>query len=194
MRHKMHKSSCNYDCILVLFLLMFFFPSLPLVKTFGIMECVKCRAVFAWWGACEEFGWVQYIKVICQVRQLRVKNGIIGHQMLNWEWNFRKQNNWEPRLVFPPILVVNWVSSPLPFSLSAFTGLEWTSSHQCTSSGPVQDEAVQAVLGMTQKHILFPCPGIFQPPSLPQNFPFIPPSLHFPLTPSPKLGRAPKLE
>jgi hypothetical protein len=96
MRHKMHKSSCNYDCILVLFLLMFFFPSLPLVKTFGIMECVKCRAVFAWWGACEEFGWVQYIKVICQVRQLRVKNGIIGHQMLNWEWNFRKQNNWDP--------------------------------------------------------------------------------------------------
>jgi hypothetical protein len=47
---------------------------------------------------------------------------------------------------------------------------------------------------MTQKHILFPCPGIFQPPFLPQNFPFIPLSLHFLLTPSPKLRRDSKLE
>jgi hypothetical protein len=27
---------------------------------------------------------------------------------------------------------------------------------------------------MNQKHILFPCPGIFQPPYLPQNFPLLP--------------------
>ncbi len=26
---------------------------------------------------------------------------------------------------------------------------------------------------MNWKHILFPCPGIFQPPSLPQNFPLL---------------------
>ncbi len=38
---------------------------------------------------------------------------------------------------------------------------------------PGQADAVQAVLGMNQKHILFPCPGIFQPPSLPQNFPLL---------------------
>jgi hypothetical protein len=60
---------------------------------------------------------------------------------------------------------------------------------------------------MNPKHILFPCPGIFQPPSLPQNFPpiltslppllppsYLPPSPHFSLTPSPKLRRAPELE
>jgi hypothetical protein len=45
-----------------------------------------------------------------------------------------------------------------------------------TTNAPVQDEAVQAVLGMNQKHILFPCPRIFQPPSLPQNFPLLPTS------------------
>jgi hypothetical protein len=28
---------------------------------------------------------------------------------------------------------------------------------------PIQDKVVQAVLGMYQKHILFLCPGIFQP-------------------------------
>jgi hypothetical protein len=54
--------------------------------------------------------------------------------------------------------------------------------------------------GWTKKHILFPCPGILQPPSLPQNFPILPsspllpPSPHFPLTPSLELERAPKLE
>jgi len=58
---------------------------------------------------------------------------------------------------------------------------------------------------MNQKHILFPCPRIFQPPSLEQNFPLLPPSLlptspllpsspHFLLTPSPKLERAPELQ
>ncbi len=44
------------------------------------------------------------------------------------------------------------------------------------TSAPVQDEVVQAVLGMIQKHILFPYPRIFQPPSLPQNFPLLPTS------------------
>ncbi len=47
---------------------------------------------------------------------------------------------------------------------------------------------------MNQKYILFPCLGIFQPPSLPQNFPLLPtspllpPSPHFPLIPSPEVG------
>jgi len=68
------------------------------------------------------------------------------------------------------------------------------------TSAPVEDEAIQAVLGMNQKHILFLCPWISQPPALSQNFPLLPtspllpPSLHFPLMPFPELGRAPKLE
>jgi hypothetical protein len=36
-------------------------------------------------------------------------------------------------------------------------------SEPAATSAPVQDEAVQAILGMNQKHILFPCPGIFSP-------------------------------
>jgi len=75
-------------------------------------------------------------------------------------------------------------------------------SEPAATSAPVQDEAVQALLGMNQKHILFVCPGIFQPPSLPQKFPLLltpppspslptspllPPSPHFLLIPSPEL-------
>jgi len=79
-------------------------------------------------------------------------------------------------------------------------------SETTATNAPVQDEAVQAVLGMNRKHILLPCPGIFQPPSLPQKFPLLPtppllptsallpPSPHFLLTPSPKLRRAHELE
>jgi len=62
------------------------------------------------------------------------------------------------------------------------------------TNAPVGDEVVQAILGMNQKHILLPYPGIFQPLSLPQHFPLLPPSPHFPLTPSPELNRASKLE
>jgi hypothetical protein len=47
-------------------------------------------------------------------------------------------------------------------------------SEPAATNAPVQDEAVLVVLGMHQKHILFPCPRIFQPPSLPQNFPLLP--------------------
>jgi len=43
-------------------------------------------------------------------------------------------------------------------------------SEPAGTNAPVEDEAVQAILGMNQKPILFPCPGIFQPPSFPQNF------------------------
>ncbi len=50
---------------------------------------------------------------------------------------------------------------------AAFEG--W--SEPAATSAPVQDGAVQAVLGMNPKHILFPSPGIFKPLSLPQNFP-----------------------
>ncbi len=83
---------------------------------------------------------------------------------------------------------------------------------------PVQDEVIQAVLRMNQKHILFPSPGIFQPLYLPQIFPLLPtspfcpllptspfcpllstspllpPSPHFLLTPSLELKRTPKVE
>jgi hypothetical protein len=65
-----------------------------------------------------------------------------------------------------------------------------------TTNAPVQDEAVQAVLGMNQKHILFPCSGIFQPQNFPllPTSPFLPPSPHFVLMPSPKLGKVPEFE
>ncbi len=49
-------------------------------------------------------------------------------------------------------------------------------SEQAATSAPVQEEAVQAILRMNQKHVLFPCPRIFQPPSLVQNFPLLPTS------------------
>jgi hypothetical protein len=47
-------------------------------------------------------------------------------------------------------------------------------SETTATNASVQDEAIQAVLGMNQKHIFLPCPGIFQPSSLPQNFPLLP--------------------
>jgi hypothetical protein len=67
-------------------------------------------------------------------------------------------------------------------------------SESATTNAPVEDEAIETVLGMNKKHILFLSPRIFQPPSLPQNFPLLPLSPHFLLTPSPKLSRAPELE
>jgi len=75
-------------------------------------------------------------------------------------------------------------------------------SEPAATNALVQDEAVQVVLGMIQKHI-FPCPRflVFSTSSLPQSFfvlptsflltsPFLPTSLHFALTPSLELGRA----
>ncbi len=62
------------------------------------------------------------------------------------------------------------------------------------TNAPVQDEVIPPILGLNQKHILFPYPRIFQPLSLPQNFPLLPPSPHFLDTPSPELKRALELE
>jgi hypothetical protein len=70
-------------------------------------------------------------------------------------------------------------------------------SEPAATSAPVQDEAVQAVLGMNQKHIL-PCPSspaqgfwFFQPLRCPKVFPsYLPTSTHFAFTPSSELGRA----
>jgi len=69
-----------------------------------------------------------------------------------------------------------------------------------TSNAPNQDEVLQVVLGMNKIHILFPCPRIFQPHYLPQNFPLLPPSYLpppsylFMLTPSLELERVHDLE
>jgi hypothetical protein len=68
----------------------------------------------------------------------------------------RKEMKWDIRIIQKVTL-----SSP------SLWGLEWTSSHQCTSSG----WGCSSRFGDEPKHILFHCPGIFQPPSLPQNFP-----------------------
>ncbi len=91
-------------------------------------------------------------------------------------WNINVNSN---------ILVIkSWI-------LNARKGVRSGWSEPAATNAPVQDEVIQAVLGMNQKHILFPCPRIFQPSSLPQKFPLLPPSPHFSLTPSPELGRAP---
>jgi len=50
-------------------------------------------------------------------------------------------------------------------------------SEPVATNAPIKDEAIQAILGMNQKHILFPCPRIFQPPSLPQKISLLPTSL-----------------
>jgi len=52
--------------------------------------------------------------------------GIIGHESCNWEWKFYKTKWLGHKLVFPPILVANWVSSPLSFFLSASTAATCT--------------------------------------------------------------------
>ncbi len=48
----------------------------------------------------------------CQFRHNKVSNAELGME-------FYKTKYLRPNLVFPPILVVNWVSSPLSFFLSA---------------------------------------------------------------------------
>jgi hypothetical protein len=47
--------------------------------------------------------------------------GIIGHQKRDWEWNFTELYEMiaTQTIAFPPILLVNWVSSPLSFFVSA---------------------------------------------------------------------------
>ncbi len=72
-------------------------------------------------------------------------------------------------------------SHGLPLNILLVLG--W--SEPPATNAPVQDEAVQAVLGMNQKHTLFPCPGIFQPSFLPQNCPLLPTSPPSYLTPPP---------
>jgi hypothetical protein len=77
-------------------------------------------------------------------------------------------------------------------SFSELTGpqaLKVGRSELAATSAPVQDEAIQAVLGMnpnTSKQaifiFLFPCPGFFYPSFLPQSFPLLPISAHFALT------------
>jgi len=71
-------------------------------------------------------------------------------------------------------------------------------SEPAATTAPVQDEAFQAVLGMNPK--THPCPlprdfpALFSAPKFTPPTPLLPPSPHFPLTPLPELGRAPKLE
>jgi len=77
-----------------------------------------------------------------------------------------------------------------------FNAMGW--SEPAATSATVQDKAIQAVMRMNQKHTLYPCPGIFQPPFLLQNFPFCPlfplPLSSHSLLISSKLKRAPKLD
>jgi len=88
-------------------------------------------------------------------------------EKLSFRASLQKQPMW-PRFV---IRLSRAMRSKFFVSLD---NIGW--SETTTTDAPVQDEAVQAVLGMNQKHILLPCPGIFKPPSLPQKFPLLPTS------------------
>jgi hypothetical protein len=63
-------------------------------------------------------------------------------------------------------LVWTMLSSAEYINKCTWFGLESARSQQCTSSGWGRS----SILGMNQKHILFPGPGISQPPYVPQNF------------------------
>jgi hypothetical protein len=66
------------------------------------------------------------------------------------------------------------------FLLSMILGVVGWSEPAATNA-PVEDEAIQVVLGMNQKSILFPCPGIFQPLLCPKIFPsYLPPPHYIP--------------
>ncbi len=77
-----------------------------------------------------------------------------------------------------------------------FTSLLFGGNEPTTTNAPIQDEVVRTIQGMNQKCILFPCPRIFQPFSLPQIFPLLPtyPTSISHFFPSLHLKKAPKLE
>ncbi len=61
------------------------------------------------------------IWVIHKVWQLEAENGQQKHQTRNWERKFYKAKELGSKVGFPPILVVNWVSSCLSSLLTAST-------------------------------------------------------------------------
>jgi len=58
-------------------------------------------------------------------------------------------------LDLPPQTLMSWYGLALLILLGA------SPRARVNQQAPVQDEAVQVILGMNQKHILFPCLGIF---------------------------------
>jgi len=97
--------------------------------------------------------------------------------------------------------VLDWVYTSVGW-VQSFKGNNWRFrvrflgwSEPAATNAPVEDEAIQAVLGMNQKPILFPrdfsapfsAPEVslptYLPPLLPTS-PLLPSSPHFPLTPS----------
>jgi hypothetical protein len=65
-----------------------------------------------------------YDKVLRKIRRLGGENGQFRHNRASNAWlgmKFYKTKLLGPKLVFPLILVVNWVSSPLSFFLIACT-------------------------------------------------------------------------
>jgi hypothetical protein len=78
-------------------------------------------------------------RVIRKVRQSGAENSQfqqIGHQTRNWEWKFYKMKEvGSKQLVFPPILVVNWVSFCVSFFLSACTAATYNfTAPTCTTT------------------------------------------------------------
>jgi hypothetical protein len=79
-----------------------------------------------------------HIKVICKVRRLGSENGQFLHNRpsnVKLGMKFYKMKQLGPKLVFPPILVVNWISSPLSFLLSASTAATYIfTAPTCTTT------------------------------------------------------------
>ncbi len=120
-----------------------------------------------------------------------------------WQVNLEAlQTNFElvsPQLVSPGSRSFGIPSTYPPLN----SGLEWTSSHQCTSWG----WGCSSCFGDEPKTHPLPLPREFSAPLSAPKFspptylppllstsPLLPPSTHFLLTPSPKLSRAPELE
>ncbi len=68
-----------------------------------------------------------HIEVICKVRRLGSENGQFLHNRASNVklgmkfYKMKQMKQLGPKLVFPPILVINGISSPLSFFLSAST-------------------------------------------------------------------------
>jgi hypothetical protein len=59
----------------------------------------------------------------------------MGHETHNWEWKFYKRKLLGPKLVFPPIWVINRVSSCISLFLSVYTAVTYIfTTPTCTTT------------------------------------------------------------
>lgn len=119
------------------------------------------------------------LKLIAWIKKKIVRCDLFGHTSLARELASGCSRNWcakLPRTAVGCACRNTVAGSPCSCGGSYYHPLfkSWGWNEPAPTSAPVQDEAVQVILGMNQKHILFPYPGIFQPLFQPQNFPLLP--------------------